>query len=116
MKNDVLDAAGYAVASTKTRCPIEAPVKLSLFAPDPTAVSTWTEERMLELATSLPAMRTIRQQPRGLRQRVCTLLKRLLQRRTNCNHQSVRRRDSESLQADLAAARLAGSHAAGAGL
>ena len=26
-------------------------------------------------------------QPRGLRQRMCTLLKRLLQRRTNCNHQ-----------------------------
>ena len=36
-------------------------------APDPTAVSTWTEERMLELATSLPAMRTIGHQPRGLR-------------------------------------------------
>ena len=34
-------------------------------APDPTAVSTWTEERMLELATSLPAMRSIRHQPRG---------------------------------------------------
>ena len=35
-------------------------------APDPTAVGNWTEERMLELATSLPAMRTSRHQPRGL--------------------------------------------------
>ena len=45
-------------------------------APDPTAVSTWTEERMLE-----PAMRSIRHQP-GLRQRTCTTLKKLLQHHT----------------------------------
>ena len=36
-------------------------------APDPAAVSSWTEERLLELATSLPAMRTVRHEPRGLR-------------------------------------------------
>ena len=36
-------------------------------APDPTAVSSWTEERLLELATSLLAMRTVRHEPRGLR-------------------------------------------------
>ena len=35
-------------------------------APDPTAVVSWCEERLLELATSLPAMRTIRHQPRVL--------------------------------------------------
>ena len=34
-------------------------------APDPTAVSSWTEEKLLELATPLPAMRTIRHQPRA---------------------------------------------------
>ena len=39
---------------------------------------TWSEEKLLELATSLPAMRTIRHQPRGLRQRTCTILKKLL--------------------------------------
>ena len=38
---------------------------------------TWTEEKLLELATSLPAMRAIRHQPRGLRQRTCTILKKL---------------------------------------
>ena len=42
---------------------------------DPAAVFTWSEEKLLELATSLPAMRTIRHQPRGLRQRTCTILK-----------------------------------------
>ena len=65
-------------------------------APDPTAVGNWTEERKLELATSLPAMRTIRHQPRGLRQRTCAFLKKLLQHHTNCHHQWVKRRDSES--------------------
>ena len=38
-------------------------------APDPEAVFTWSEEKLLELTTSLPAMRTIGHQPRGLRQR-----------------------------------------------
>ena len=75
--------------------------------PDPTAVSTWTEERMLELATSLPAMRTIRHQPRGLRQRTCAILKKLLQHHTHCHHQWVEKHDSESLQAEVAAARWA---------
>ena len=51
---------------------------------DPTAVGNWTEERMLELATSLAAMRTIRHQPQGLRQRTCAILKKLLQHHTNC--------------------------------
>ena len=74
---------------------------------DPGAVVTWTEEQLLELATSLPAVRTIRHQPRGLRQRTCTVLKKLLQHHTRCHHQWVKRRDSESLQAELAAARWA---------
>ena len=73
-------------------------------APDPTAVGNWTEERMLELATSLPAMRTMRHQPRGLRQRTCAIIKKQLQHHTNCHHQWVKRRDSESLKAELAAA------------
>ena len=76
-------------------------------APDPTAVVIWTEERLLGLATLLPAMRTVRHQPRGLRQRTCTILKKLLQHHTHCLHQWVKRRDSESLQAELAAARCA---------
>ena len=70
----------------------------------PAAVVTWTGERLLKLATSLPAMRTLRHQPRSLRQRTCTILKKLLQHHTHCHHQSVKRRDSESLQAELAAA------------
>ena len=74
-------------------------------APDPTAVGNWTEERMLELATSLLAMRTIRNQPRGLRQRTCAILEKLPQHHTNCHHQWVKRRDSQSLKAELAAAR-----------
>ena len=47
-------------------------------APDPTAAASWSEERLLELATSLPSMRTIRHQSRSLRQRKCTILKKLL--------------------------------------
>ena len=65
---------------------------------------TWSEVKLLELATSLPAMRTSRHQPRGLRQRTCTILKKLLQHHTHCHHQRSKRRDSESLQADVAAA------------
>ena len=68
---------------------------------------TESEEKLLELATSLPAMRTIRHQPRGLRQRTCTILKKVLQHHTHCHHQWVKRRDSESFQAELAAARWA---------
>ena len=73
-------------------------------ARDPAAVVTWTEEQLLELATSLPAMRTTRHQPWGVRQRTCTKHKKLLQRHTHCHRQWVKRRDSESLQAELAAA------------
>ena len=58
----------------------------------------------MELATS-PAMRTTRHQPRGLRQRTCTKLKKLFQHHTHCHHQWVKRRDPESLQAEVAAAR-----------
>ena len=58
-------------------------------APDPTAAASWSEERLLELATSLPSMRTIRHQPRGLRQRTCTILKKLLQHHTHCHHQPI---------------------------
>ena len=43
----------------------------------------------------------------GLRQRTCAVLKKLLQHHTNCHHQWVKRRDSESLKAELAAARWA---------
>ena len=65
-------------------------------APDPTAVVSWSEEQLLELATSLPAMRTIRHQPRGLRQRTCTILKKLLQHHTLSHHHWIKRCDSES--------------------
>ena len=76
-------------------------------APDPTAVFTWSEEKLLELATSLPAMRAIRHQPRGLRHRTRTIFKKLLQHHTHCHHQCTKRRESESFQAELAAARWA---------
>ena len=76
-------------------------------APGPTAAVSWSEEQLLELATSLPAMRTIRHQPRGLRQRTCIILLKLLQHHTHCHHHWVKRRDSESLQAEVAAARWA---------
>ena len=87
-------------------------------APDPAAVSTWSEEKLLELATSLAAMRTVRHQPRGLRQRTCTILKKLSQRHTHCHHQWSKRRDPDSLQAEVAAAGvgLVGSHVGCAGL
>ena len=76
-------------------------------APNREAVFTWSEEKLLELATSLPAMRTIRHQPTGLTQRTCTTLKKLLQHHTHCHHQWIKRRDPESLQAEVAAARWA---------
>ena len=53
-------------------------------APDPTAVLTWSEEKLLELATSLPAMRAIRHQPRSPRQSTSFMLKKLLQHHTHC--------------------------------
>ena len=68
-------------------------------APDTGAVFTWSAEKLLKLA----AMRTIRHQPRGLRQRTCTTLKKLLQHHTHCHHQWVERRDPESPQAEAAA-------------
>ena len=75
-------------------------------APDPTtAAASWSKEQLLELATYLPAMRTIRHQPWGLRQGTCTILKKLLQHHTHCHHQWIKRRDSESLQAEVTAAR-----------
>ena len=69
---------------------------------DPTAVVSWSDEQLLELPTSLPAMRT---HPRGPRQRTCIVHKNLLQQHTHCHHQWVKRRDSESLQAELASPR-----------
>ena len=66
-------------------------------APDPIAVSSWTEERWRRVPSG-----TTRG---GLRQRTYALLKKLLQHHTNCHHQRVKRRDSESLEAELAAAR-----------
>ena len=53
------------------------------------------------------AMRVIRHQPRGLRQRTCTIFKKMLQHHTHCHHQWIKRRDPESLQAEFAAARWA---------
>ena len=76
-------------------------------APEPTAAASWSEERLLELATSLPSMRTIRHQPRSLRQRKCTSLKKLLQHHTHCHHQWIKRRDSEFVHAEVVAARWA---------
>ena len=76
-------------------------------APDRTAAASWSEEQLLKLATSLPALRTIRPQPRGLRQRTCFVLKKLLQHHTHCHHQRIKPRDSESLQAEVVAARWA---------
>ena len=49
------------------------------------------------------ATRTIRPRPRGWRQRTCTILKKLLQNHTRCNRWK-KRRDSESLHAEFAAA------------
>ena len=54
---------------------------------EPESVVTWTEEQLLEMAASLPAMRTIRHQPRGLRQKTCAILRKLLQNRTHCHNQ-----------------------------
>ena len=76
-------------------------------APNSTAVFTWSEEKLLELATSLPEMRTIRHRPRGLRLRTCFTLKKLLQHHTHCHHQWTKRCHLESLQAEVAAARWA---------
>ena len=68
---------------------------------------SWSEGQLLEMATSLPAMRPIRHQLRGLRQRTCTILEKLLQHHTHRHHQWIKRRDLESLQAEVAAARWA---------
>ena len=54
--------------------------------------------------TSLPAMRTIRHQPRGLSQRTCAVLKKLLQNHTHGHDQWSKSRDLESLQAEHVAA------------
>ena len=70
-----------------TRCAGQAEPQERAGAPDPTPVVTWCEEKLLELATSLPAMRTIKHEPRGLRQRTCAVLKKLLQHHTHCHHQ-----------------------------
>ena len=67
-------------------------------APDPAAVFTWSEEQLLELATSLAAMRTIRHRPRGLRQRTCTILKERLQHNTHCHHHWAKRRGPSRLR------------------
>ena len=51
-----------------TPCAFQEEPQSSAQAPDPGAVFTWSEEKLFELAASLPAMRTIGHQPRGLRQ------------------------------------------------
>ena len=50
---------------------------------EPESVVTWTEELLLEMAASLPAVRTIGHQPRGLRQKTCAILRKLLQNRAH---------------------------------
>ena len=72
-------------------------------APDPTAVpgpknGCWSWRRHCR------PCEPSRHQPRCLRQRTCNILEKLLQHHTHCHHHWVKRRDSESLQAELAAA------------
>ena len=54
-----------------------------------------------------PCRRCVQSGTRRGGQRTCTILKKLLQHHTHCHHQWTVRRDSESLQAELAAARWA---------
>ena len=55
------------------------------------ALQPWSEDQLLELATWMPAMRTIRDQPRELGQRRSAILKRLLLNHEHCNTQWVQR-------------------------
>ena len=68
-------------------------------------MASWTEEQLLELTTSLPAVRTIRHELRALRQRTSGTLRELLQHHTHCHSQWVKRRDCGSLKAEFAAPR-----------
>ena len=53
------------------------------------ALQPRSEDQLLELATLMPAMRTIRDQPRELGQRTSAILKRLLLNHEHCNTQWV---------------------------
>ena len=75
--------------------------------PSPEAVVSWTEEQLLEMATSLPATRTIRHQPRARGKGRAPFSRKLLENHTHYHNQKNKRRDSESLQVELAAARWA---------
>ena len=65
----------------------------------------WTEDQLLGLVKSMSAMRTIRHQPRALRQCTSAILRNFLHHHSRCHTQWVKRRDLESLQAEFAAAR-----------
>ena len=67
------------------------------------AVASWSEEQLLDLATSMPAMRTTRRLPRAPRLRTSAIL----QHHSHCPTRWVKQRDPESLQAVFAAARWA---------
>ena len=80
--------------------------ELNTGSPGPEAVVEHGAE-LLEMATLLPAMRTIRHQPWGLSQRTCAIFKKLLQSHTHGHDQRSKSRDLESLQAEHVAARWA---------
>ena len=63
------------------------------------ATNLWTEDKLLELATSMLDMRTIRHQPRSLRQRTSTIPRKLLQNHTHRHGQWCQRRDPDCLKA-----------------
>ena len=58
-------------------------------------------------AGDVPAGDAYNQAPDAGGKGTCTILKKLLQHHTHCHHRWTVRRDSESLQAELAAARWA---------
>ena len=60
---------------------------LGLLAPEVPCVDQadkWDEQQLLETATSMPALSTIRHQARALRQRTGAILRKRLQHRTRC--------------------------------
>ena len=66
-------------------------------------MASWSEEQLLDLATSMPAMRTTRRLPRAPRLRTSAIL----QHHSHCPTRWVKQRDPESLQAVFAVARWA---------
>ena len=52
-----------------------------------------SEQLLLETTTSMPALRSIKHQPRSLRPRTCAVLKKLFQHHTHSHEQWVKKRD-----------------------